>query len=87
MKVHKLKIRPEYFEAVESGAKTFEIHECADRNFNVGDVLELQEWDPIAKKYTGEFCSVRVTYMLTDRNFSGIAPNYAVLGFHYKCDE
>lgn len=38
---HKLKILPEYFEAVKSGSKTFEVRKD-DRGFQAGDTLFLQ---------------------------------------------
>lgn len=46
MPVHYLKIYPEYFEAVISGQKTVELRREDDRQFAVGDVLVLREWDP-----------------------------------------
>lgn len=77
---HLLKIHPRYFDAVKSGRKTFEIRSTADRNFQVGDTLTLQEWDPAkyekyrkladnhnhatADAYTGRELAVRVTYVL-----------------------
>ena len=36
MKVHNLKIKPQYFKDVVSGIKTFEVRKN-DRNFKVGD--------------------------------------------------
>jgi ASC-1-like (ASCH) protein len=43
MTVHRLKIAPEYFEADESGAKTFEIR-FNDRDFKSGDTVVLCEY-------------------------------------------
>ena len=45
MKTHGLKTLPVYFDAVDSGAKTFEIRNN-DRDFQTGDWLELREFDP-----------------------------------------
>lgn len=45
MKMHELKILPEYFEKVLDGSKTFELRKD-DRGFNVGDILILREYIP-----------------------------------------
>ncbi len=59
MAEHSLKTVSPYFEAVESGAKTFEIRTTGDRYFSAGDVLLLQHWrnvgaDPSAGYYVGD---------------------------------
>ena len=43
--IHHLKTWPEYYSAVESGVKLFEIRKN-DRHYQVGDTLILQEWIP-----------------------------------------
>ena len=43
MKVHKLKLDSSYYDDSAAGIKTFEIRKN-DRNYQVGDVLELREW-------------------------------------------
>lgn len=48
--IHELKILPQYFEAVQSGLKTFEIRKN-DRDYKVGDTLVLKEYNNEA--YTG----------------------------------
>jgi hypothetical protein len=45
MKTHELKTWPEYFSAVWHGLKNFEVREN-DRNFLVGETLELKEFKP-----------------------------------------
>ena len=61
--IHELKILPEYFDAVISGEKTFELR-VNDRNFKKGDYLALNEyWDG---KYTSRSCMVYVDYILDD---------------------
>jgi hypothetical protein len=58
---HYIKILPEYFKAVESGEKTFEVR-FNDRNYQVHDILHLQEWAD--GEYTGKEMAVEVTCLL-----------------------
>jgi hypothetical protein len=37
-----------------------------DRNYLVGDILVLREWNPDTKEYTGRQEIVRVDYMITE---------------------
>ena len=45
MAIHKLKTWPEQFDAIKEGSKTFEFRKN-DRNFEIGDILLLQKFDP-----------------------------------------
>ncbi|MGT9149796.1 ASCH/PUA domain-containing protein [Aeromonas hydrophila] len=78
--IHELKIKPEYFAAVVSGDKTFEIRNNADRNFKVGDTLLLMEWvwedEDDAGTFTGNFVEKVVSY-ITDFEQK---PGYVVMG-------
>lgn len=67
MKTHKLKIWPEYFELVINEKKSFEVRKN-DRDFKVGDMLILREWNPETEKYTGSHIHRRVTYILRSPN-------------------
>ena len=58
---HELKTLPEYFAAVLSGAKTFEVRRD-DRPYKTGDVLTLREYD--GAEYTGRTCNADVLYVL-----------------------
>lgn len=60
MKIHELKILPEYFEAVTSGRKRFEIRKN-DRDYKVGDLLYLREWN--GENFTGDSYKAEVTYI------------------------
>ena len=60
---HKLKTYPVFFADIEFGAKTFEIRKN-DRNYQVGDVLRLEEYEPLTNKYSGDFLLVQVTYTI-----------------------
>lgn len=56
------KIWPEYFDAVASGKKKFELR-LNDFDIAEGDTLILKEWDPKMKKYTGRQVEKKVTYV------------------------
>ena len=92
--VHELKIWPEYFEAVRSGVKTFEIRKH-DRPFAVSDTLVLCEFIPKPDKipmplnprvflkgpgYTGRRYRVKVIYLLSGKVAPGLNPEYCILG-------
>jgi ASC-1-like (ASCH) protein len=74
-KKHQLKILPEYFQAIAEGEKTFEIRRN-DRDYQVGDELFLNEFDPEKQKYTGRREKVKVSY-ITDY---AQVENYIVMG-------
>lgn len=58
----KKKIWPEYFEAVVSGKKKYELR-LNDFEVHEGDTLVLEEWDPKTKEYTGRSVEKKVTYI------------------------
>ncbi|MDD4761881.1 MAG: DUF3850 domain-containing protein [Candidatus Pacebacteria bacterium] len=67
----KKKIWPEYFEAVNSGKKKFELR-LDDFEVKEGDVLILEEWNPKTREYTGrktEKKAVRVDKFKIDKLF------------------
>ena len=64
--IHELKILPEYFNAVISGEKTFEIRKN-DRPFHKGDLLALNEFD--GQCWTGNSCLVYVDYILNNPDY------------------
>lgn len=74
MKIHELKIWPEYFIEIIKGNKTFEIRKN-DRNYNVGDKLILNEYHPLGY-YTEKKVEAQVTYIT---NF-GLQENYVCMG-------
>lgn len=78
MKVHKLKILPEYYNAQIEGKKNFEIRKN-DRNYQVGDWLELKEYDPKIKRFTERKVMVEITYITNYQQKDG----YVVLGTKY----
>ena len=62
MNIHCLKTWPEPFEALWEGLKTYE-YRRDDRDFQVGDELVLQEWDPETEEYSGRSLKAKVQYM------------------------
>lgn len=69
MTTHELKTWPEYYDPILRGEKTFE-YRLNDRDFHVGDTLQLNRWDPQRGVYTGEslLCTVSFIYPVKDVN-------------------
>lgn len=74
MKIHELKILPQYFDEIKRGDKTFELRKN-DRDYKKGDILLLKEWNPDEEyltvddevtNYTGKKIVKIVTSILTD---------------------
>lgn len=63
---HFIKILPEYYNAIDSGEKSFEVR-YNDRNYQVHDILHLQEW--LDGNYTGREMAVEVTYLLDNPTY------------------
>ena len=66
--IHYLKTWPVYYQSTKLGLKTFELRKN-DRNYQVGDVLCLQEYDPEKEEYTGDEMLLKVPYMLSNPTF------------------
>ncbi len=87
LNIHELKILPIYFEEVIKGNKTFEIRKD-DRDFNVGDILLLKEYDPdeiyfdIDDKethFSGKKILRKISYILKDIPSLGLKQGYVLL--------
>ena len=78
---HELKCWPEYFGAVLSGAKPFEVRKD-DRDYRTGDTLWLREWDcdmPGRGNYlTGRQCRRRVTFIMRHPPF--VPDGFCIMG-------
>jgi uncharacterized protein DUF3850 len=75
--IHELKTWPLFFKRVLTGQKNFELRKD-DRGFEIGDTLNLKEWDPITNEYTGRTVLRRVTYILRGGEF-GLEPGYVIM--------
>lgn len=75
--IHDLKILPKYFDLVKRGIKNFEVRKN-DRDFKVGDMLELLEWDEKEYKYTGRNERRKIIYILNDTDYC--KEGYVILG-------
>lgn len=76
--IHELKILPDFFEAVTSGRKQFEIRKN-DRDYRVGDQLILREWVEWYNNYwtfRGNSYKAEITYITDYMQRDG----YVVLG-------
>lgn len=74
-RVHTIRIAAKYFDDVSSGKKCFEFLKN-DRNYKVGDILEMMEFKE--GKNTGRVVRVKVTYFLD--GLSGMEDSYCILG-------
>lgn len=83
--IHELKIWPEFYEAIESCVKTFDLRKD-DRGYEINDGLRFREWDPRTEQYTGYELSRTIVYILRHRPKAGCAatfglqPGYVILG-------
>lgn len=73
---HELKTWPQYFRAVKSGRKRFEVRK-SDRDFRAGDTLRLREWCNVDEEYTGDELRVGVPFILSDGPFA--IPGFVVM--------
>jgi hypothetical protein len=63
---HDLKISPKYYRDIESNGKRFEVR-FNDRDFKVGDILNLREW--AGGEYTGRKITCEVKYILDNPDY------------------
>jgi hypothetical protein len=87
---HNVKIWQRPYEAIERGDKTFDVRRN-DRNYQVGDILILEEFRHAVGEYTGRKIVRLITYVmqstdtLTDNPVAeAIAPGYCVLGLKIR---
>ena len=62
MALHDIKCEPEYFHRTWVGHKLFEIRKN-DRNYEEGDCVIINEWNPGTQMYTGRTIDAIITYV------------------------
>jgi hypothetical protein len=82
---HKLKILAPYFQAILDGSKMFEVRDNADRGFQKGDTVLLQELNGPCNSmfppaYSGRSLLIEITYVTNWEQ----KPNYVVFSFVVK---
>ena len=82
--VHTVKSWPQFFEPMLSGVKTHDVRRVTDRNYQAGDLLRLQEFDPQSESFTGRELLVRITYVTSSEypcalSEQALNPNYCIL--------
>ena len=76
---HRLKLAKMFFDAVDTGKKSFELRKN-DRNYQIGDILELHEMSD--GEETGRVTEKQVIYIL--EGFKGLEEGYCILGLEEK---
>lgn len=84
MNQHYVKSWVPFFQAFKTGEKKHDMRDLKDRDYKVGDLMVLQEYDPFKGVYTGDEMTMRITYITsraTPCAFSSAAldPGYCIL--------
>jgi hypothetical protein len=66
-KIHTVKSWSMFFRDIITGERTSDIR-LNDRRYEVGDQLQLLEFDPVAQTYTGRTALVNITYMQNNKS-------------------
>jgi len=82
MQRHDLKTWPRQFSAILAGSKRYELR-VNDRNFQEGDELMLQEWNPKTGRHTGRHILTTVAYMTRGGEF-GLPENLCVMSLQIQ---
>ena len=69
--IHRKKIWPEFFKDIVTDVKPFDVRkeEPGESPYAVGDILQVAEWDPEGKRFSGKSASREITYVLRDERF------------------
>jgi hypothetical protein len=78
---HVIKAWPEYFERLWDRTKPFELRKN-DRDYRVGDRLNIVEFDPETGTRSGRMVMADVTYLIDQSRF-GLAEGHCILGLRF----
>lgn len=82
-RVHELKSWKPFFRAIVAGHRSHELRR-ADRDFSVGDVLLLREYDSGTSTYSGQECRALVTSITSSAHpcamsTEALAPGFCIM--------
>ena len=77
MKLHELKIKEEYFNAILRGEKTFELRKN-DRDYEVGDLIHFIKTDGL-EYFNHSKDTYRIIYILKNVPEYGLKKDYCIL--------
>lgn len=85
---HELKSWTHFFKEIVNGNKTHDLRWFKDRDFKIGDVIRLFEYDNINGVYTGESALVQVTYITSNKcpcaySSSALENGYCILSIRF----
>jgi isopenicillin N synthase-like dioxygenase len=60
---HNVKSWKQFFQLMLDGKKKHDMRNMKDREYKVGDILNLQEYDPFKGEYTGREAKFKITYI------------------------
>ena len=66
MKTHAVKSWPRFFQQVLDGNRNHELRRN-DRDYRIGDRMELREFDPKSGDYTGRMCVVKISSITSSK--------------------
>lgn len=78
MSVHHLKVIQPYYDQLYLGLKHFELRRF-DRDYKVGDILVLQEYDPNTSQFSGSNIEKQVTMVLSNCAHFGLMDGYCIM--------
>lgn len=63
---YEIKSWPQFFQPIVDGAKKHDMRDKTERDYQVGDILRLCEYDPFGGQYTGRYQDVKITFITSN---------------------